>query len=79
MFGTYSDSGLTPAMRRVEAQLEHGHLVPETEKFALKSAGSLQGKAREADRTNPGPNHRTEPRGVHDRFATRISFEDGYT
>jgi hypothetical protein len=34
--GNYGDHGLTPAMRRIEAQLEHGHLAPNTEQFALK-------------------------------------------
>ena len=44
VFGTYGDTGLTPAMRRVEAQLEHGQLVPDTEKFALKSADRFKEK-----------------------------------
>lgn len=34
--GSYGDYGLTPAMRRIEAQLDHGRLADETEKFALK-------------------------------------------
>src|SRR5215471_336144 len=29
--GNYGDHGLTPAMRRIEAQLEHGHLAENTE------------------------------------------------
>ena len=33
---TTAIDGLTPAMRRIEAQLDHGHLVPDTEQFALK-------------------------------------------
>ncbi len=36
VFGSYGHSGLTPAMRRVEAQLEHGQLLPDTESQALK-------------------------------------------
>jgi hypothetical protein len=36
VFGSYGHSGLTPAMRRLEAQLEHGQLLPETEGYALK-------------------------------------------
>ena len=36
VFGSYGHSGLTPAMRRVEAQLEHGQLLPDTESHALK-------------------------------------------
>src|SRR5215813_10212417 len=30
--GNYGDRGLTPAMRRIEAQLEHGKLVADTER-----------------------------------------------
>src|SRR5215468_7578509 len=36
--GNYGEHGLTPAMRRIEAQIEHGKLVPDTEEFALKGA-----------------------------------------
>jgi hypothetical protein len=36
VFGSYGRSGLTPAMRRIEAQLEHGRLAPETERYALR-------------------------------------------
>ena len=31
-------------MRRIEDQLEHGELVPETEKYALKSLDRFQEK-----------------------------------
>lgn len=42
--GNYGDRGLTPDMRRVEAQLEHGHLVEDTEKFALKDPNRFKEK-----------------------------------
>jgi hypothetical protein len=42
--GNYGDRGLTPAMRRAEAQLEHGHLVEDTEKFALKDPDRFKEK-----------------------------------
>jgi hypothetical protein len=42
--GSYGDRGITPAMRRVEAGLEHGTLVPDTEKFALKSPDRFKEK-----------------------------------
>src|ERR1700734_3743746 len=42
--GNYDDHGLTPALRRVEAQLDHGTLVPDTEKFALKSPDRFKEK-----------------------------------
>ena len=44
VFGGYGHSGLTPAMRRIEAQLEHGSLAPDTETFTLKSADSFKKK-----------------------------------
>ncbi len=42
--GNYGDHGLTPAMRRIEAQLDHGHLVEDTEKFALKDPDRFKEK-----------------------------------
>ena len=42
--GTYDDRGLTPALRRVEAQLGHGTLIPDAEKFALKSPDRFKEK-----------------------------------
>ena len=44
MNGNYGDRGLTPDMRRVEAQLEHSHLVEDTEKFALKDPDRFKEK-----------------------------------
>jgi hypothetical protein len=42
--GNYTDRGITPAMRRIEAELEHGSLVQDTEKFALKSPDRFKEK-----------------------------------
>jgi hypothetical protein len=42
--GDYGDAGLTPAMRRIESQLENARLVPDTEKFALKSPDRFKEK-----------------------------------
>ena len=42
VFGGYGHSGLTPAMRRVEAQLESGGLLPDTENRALKPPDSFR-------------------------------------
>ncbi len=38
VFGGYGRSGLTPAMRRLESQLEHGRLAPDTERYALRDS-----------------------------------------
>jgi len=35
LFGSYGGSGVTATLRRVEAQLEHGRLAPDTEQYAL--------------------------------------------
>lgn len=55
--GNYGDRGLTPAMRRIEAQLEHGHLVEDTEKFALKDPDRFKEKFAKliADRPDRDP------------------------
>jgi hypothetical protein len=42
--GKYAETGITPAMRRIEAELEHGTLVPDTERFALKSPDRFKEK-----------------------------------
>jgi hypothetical protein len=44
VFGGYGHSGLTPAMRRIEAQIRHGQLLPDTEATALKSLDSFKEK-----------------------------------
>ncbi|MGO9083308.1 MAG: hypothetical protein ACLQDY_30505 [Streptosporangiaceae bacterium] len=36
--GSYGRSGLTPAMRRIESQLEYGQLASDTERFALRDS-----------------------------------------
>ena len=51
--GNYSDRGLTPVMRRLEAQLECGALVKNTEKFALKEPDRFKEKLNELIRDEP--------------------------
>ena len=80
VFGTYADTGLTPAMRRVEAELEHGHLVPDTEKFALKSADRFKEKLAKLIADEPG----AEPAGLAADIPDAIRYtylftEYGYT
>src|SRR5271165_6799542 len=52
--GNYSEGGLTPGMRRVEAELEHGTLVPDTEKLALKSPDRFKEKLAKMIERYPG-------------------------
>jgi hypothetical protein len=75
VFGTYGDTGLTPAMRRVGAQLEHGHLVPETEKFALKSAHRFKEKLAKLIARSPGAEPTELASGVHDSIRYTFLFE----
>jgi hypothetical protein len=52
--GNYGEGGLTPAMRRVEAELEHGTLAPDTEKLALKSPDRFKEKLAKMIERYPG-------------------------
>jgi hypothetical protein len=78
--GNYADRGITPAMRRIEADLEHGSLVPDTEKFALKSPDRFKEKlakmiTRYPDKT---PDELTE--SIHDGIRFTFAFDvEGYT
>jgi hypothetical protein len=64
--GNYGEQGLPPAMRRIEAQVDHGKLAPDAEKFALKSADRF--KAKLAEMTNAEPDKSAEElaREIHD-------------
>ncbi|HXZ72150.1 MAG TPA: hypothetical protein VEH31_14960 [Streptosporangiaceae bacterium] len=52
--GNYGEQGLTPAMCRIELQLEHGHLADQTEEHALK--GHARFKEKLAERIERFPN-----------------------
>jgi hypothetical protein len=52
--GSYDDRGLTPALRRIEGQLDHGTLIPDTEKFALKSQNRFKEKLAKMVERRPG-------------------------
>jgi hypothetical protein len=54
VFGGYGESGLTPAIRRVEAHLPHGRLVPETDEYTLKSPERFKEKLAKMIARNPG-------------------------
>src|SRR5262249_18550569 len=71
--GNYGEHGLTPAMRRIEAQLEHGELVADTEKFALKRADRFKLKLAERINLQPGESADALASRVHDGI--RYTFE----
>jgi hypothetical protein len=75
VFGSYGESGLTPAMRRVEEQLDHGELVPETEKYALKSLDRFQEKLAKRIARFPGVDAADLAERIHDGIRYTFIFE----
>ncbi len=75
--GSYDDRGLTPALRRVEAQLEHGTLAPDTEKFALKSPDRFKEKLAKMMGTEPDRPAADLAADIHDgiRYTCILDFE----
>lgn len=51
--GNYGDHGLTPAMRRIEAELAFGHLAEDTEQYALKEPDRFKQKLADSIARNP--------------------------
>ncbi len=76
--GNYGEGGLTPAMRRVEAELEHGTLVPDTEKFALKSPDRFKEKLAKMIARYPGQPCGELVAAIHDgiRYTFLFATED---
>jgi hypothetical protein len=75
VFGSYGDSGLTPAMRRIEDQLEHGELVPETEKYALKSLDRFQEKLAGMIADEPDKSAEEHAAEIHDAIRYTFLFD----
>ena len=76
--GNYGDHGLTPAMRRIEAQLDHGHLAEDTEKFALKDPDRFKEKLADLIKDEPDKTADQHADEVHDgiRYTFIFDFED---
>ena len=76
--GNYREAGLTPAMRRVEAELEHGTLVPDTEKLALKSPDRFKEKLAKMIERYPGQPCGELASAIHDgiRYTFLFPTED---
>jgi hypothetical protein len=75
VFGGYGHSGLTPAMRRIEAQLEHGHLLAETEISALKPADSFKQKLADLIMRHPDKSAEELALEVHDGIRYAFIFD----
>ena len=76
--GNYGEAGLTPAMRRVEAELEHGTLVPDTEKFALKSPDRFKEKLAKMISLEPDVAPGDHVVMIHDGIRYTFVFEDQF-
>ncbi len=76
--GNYGEQGLTPAMRRIEAQAEHGNLVPETEKYALKGHDRFKAKLVEMVNSESDKSAEELAREIHDgiRYTFLLESED---
>jgi hypothetical protein len=78
--GNYGDRGLTPAMRRIEAQLDQGELVPDTEKFALKEPDRFKEKLAELIRDEPDKPVEQHVDEIHDGIRyTFVCDREQYT
>jgi hypothetical protein len=75
VFGGYGHSGLTPAMRRIEAQLEHGQLLPDTESTALKPADSFKEKLADLIMRHPDKSAEELALDVHDGIRYTFIFD----
>jgi len=64
--GNYGDRGLTPAMRRIEAQLDHGHLAENTEQNALKQPDRFKEKLAKLVIRYPGESTEALAAEIHD-------------
>ena len=76
--GNYGERGLTPAMRRVEAELTHGTLAPDTEKFALKSPDRFKEKLAKMISLEPVSHADDHVARIHDGIRYTFLFEDQF-
>jgi hypothetical protein len=76
--GNYGDQGLTPAMHRVEAQLDHGQLVPDTEQFALKDPDRYKEKLATLTERFPGTDPSELATSIPDAIRYTIIFDFDY-
>src|SRR5215470_14149890 len=73
--GNYGDHGLTPAMRRIEAQLDHGHLVEDTEQHALKEPDRFKEKLADLIEAEPDKSAEQHADEIHDGIRYTFIFD----
>jgi hypothetical protein len=76
VFGSYGETGLTPGMRRIEAGLEHGRLVPETEQLALKPGDRFREKLARLVNDEPGADPEQMAASIHDGIRYAYVFDE---
>jgi hypothetical protein len=76
--GRYSDHGLTPAMRLIETQLDHGQLAPDTERFALKDPDRYKEKFAKLAADEPDADVSYIVAKINDGVRYTYIFEDKY-
>jgi hypothetical protein len=75
VFGSYGHSGLTPAMRRIEAQLGRGELLPDTENYALKSPDRFRERFADLIARHPDKSPHELSLEVHDGIRYAFIFD----
>jgi hypothetical protein len=71
----YGERGLTPTMHRIEARAEHGRLVPETEKYALKGRDRFMEKLVEMVKFEPDKSPQELANEIHDGIRYTFIFD----
>ena len=74
--GRYSDHGLTPKMRDIDAQLDHGQLVPDTERFTLKGPDRYKEKFAKLITDEPDADPSEIAAKINDGVRYTYTFED---
>jgi hypothetical protein len=78
--GNYGDHGLTPTMRRIEAQLAYSHLAEDTEQHALKEPDRFKEKLAKLISDEPGSDPTELVTRINDGVRyTHISEEEHYS
>jgi hypothetical protein len=75
VFGSYGASGLTPVIRRLAAQLEHGGLAPGSEADSLKSAERLSAKLTRLAARHPDCTAAELATGIGDAVRYAFAFQ----
>ena len=76
--GNYGEDGLTPAMRRIETQLDHGDLAEGAEKFALKDPDRFKEKLARLIERFPGTDPSELAVSIPDGIRYTMIFDYNY-